>query len=542
MRSGWIGSHARALSIRIDQPLGQPVGAVVFVPTIGREAVVSSRTQKAFCLRATDLGFLGVSFAFSGDGDSSPATNDDDIGAAWINDIERVVAATREMAPGVPVHAVGLRLGAALLSQVQLNPGEVRVLWEPASGSSFLNRHIALRRIGVRLPPLQSLVELSGFSLTHRQAQNLRGISVAADKPGVIVRKEGNRETGARIASVTTHAAKIPVDSIDEILSALPRAGSEHQEASGPSIDPVYPQRDADGVLETHVVVGPQRLAGILTEPKEGPPSCQVVFTAMGAELKCGPGNLWTSLSRMLSQRGATCLRIDRTELGDSIDPSQLGEPRPYRVQAVRDLVTAAEYLKERSSAPVIGVGVCAAGWLFMKAAAGGAPINHILCVNNIHWNPDPRAYDEAFYEHFYHEQAHQAEEADDEPPPVNQPAGDTLPIGQRLRAAASDKKHQLAVRMPRLRAFIRGDRSLAAERPGRMLGNVPATTAITLAMGPWEYGRFAAQEGVREAGRLNDRGRRIKVVRTESVDHSLLSLTGQQTAADLLQQIMAAS
>lgn len=550
MHLTWVTGSGRALAARVDVPTSpEVVGAVVVVPSFGREAVVSYRTVKALSVRAARSGFIGLSFAFSGDGDSECLRPQDDPQAAWVADLGSIAALARDLVgPEAPVHFVGLRLGSAVLSALPATgPGE-RVHWEPVSGRSYLLTHSMLRRQSARAALQPGTVELDGIALTESQAKGIAAMRAPrASRHGIgaadpqSVRLETDREAGKRLALGAPFYARVPLGSIDEIIAGLSRGAPRRPNPWTPSTTLEIARPGEPRIRERWCTIGPDALPGIVTDSPDVAPRMTTVFTAMGSEVRSGPGNLWTILARDLAASGTVSLRADRRFLGDSVDPDATQEPRPYTDRSVADVAAAIDHARSFApTGPIIAVGVCAGAWSLLRAL-GETRVDRVLAVNPVHWNPDALAYTEAFYRTYHRELSQAVIEDSAQTPPAStsertltSKARDMTTAGvcaaQRLVRRA---RHRLALRYPVLRTLIR--RELVPEHVGDLLGVVPPRTAVMLAFAPEDHDVFVGKGGPKAVRRANAHGADLTVAVDPAIDHNLFAASGRRYISDLL-------
>lgn len=545
-RLTWLRSGDRWLSVRVDEPDGRLArGAVVIAPSFDREAVVSFRTTRALAARARDAGLVAYTFSWSGDGDTTELRPEDDPARCWVDDLAAVQAHARDLVgPDAPVHLVGLRLGACVLARLPRGGPGRRIYWEPVSGASFLRNHVLIRDSSVPVPVCGPGVELDGAMLTPTQAAGLRTLT-APSRTGIdqgdVLRKEPDRRAGMRLALGAPYFAQVPLQSVREIVDALPLGQARPLTQWRVEPAATIPGRTPDGrtvqVTETMCEIGPKRLPGIRTQAREVEDRAAVLFTAMGAEVKAGPGSFWARAARELALEGVVSLRADRGEIGDDADPNRAAEPRPYTEAAVTDVADAVRTLSE-CGLPIIGVGVCAGGWALLRAAGPeyDVPLREVLGINLVHWHPDPSVYTEAFYAHYH------GHESDDRPPPEeDEDLGDPSArpaLGERVSHAKEIALTELAIRYPRLRSALRKDVPLDLAEP--MLRQVPRRTALTLLYGTQDHRIFVGKGGRRSLRSAQRRGLRLHVVHNPDVDHSLFAQRAQQQTVALLRERVA--
>lgn len=485
------------------------------------------------------------------DGDSWPACDGaDDLADRWGEDLAAVVAHARGLVgPDAPVHLVGLRLGAAVLARLPhetCGPGR-RIYWEPVSGAAFLRNHALIRKSSVPVPVADSGTELDGVWLSPPQTASVRGLAApkaAALTDGDLIRSEADRRTAMRLALGAPYFAHVPLAALREIVETLPPGRERRLEEWEPVTTVTGTTAGPQGrgeVTETMLEIGPHRLPAIRTQSCDVNPSVAVLFTAMGAEIKAGPGGLWSRTARELAAAGAVCLRADRSGLGDDADPQLAAEPRPYTQEAIDDVALAITDLAG-TGLPVLGVGVCAGAWAMLRAAGPGydAPLTEMVGINVVHWHPDPLVYTEAFYEHYHGQEATDrsapapspgaAVEEDDAPPP--EAAAPATPR-DRIARAKDWAFTELAIRYPRLRSALRHDVPLDLAEP--MLRQVPADLALTLLYGAHDHRIWVGKGGRRSLRRARRRGLPLTVTRDPGVDHSLFAQRAQGATIELL-------
>lgn len=580
----WVTGSGRALPVRVDAPpFGQIRGAVVIVPSLGREAVVSYRTVRSLAVRAARAGLVALTFSLSGDGDSEDLRPGDDAVTAWLDDI-RAVATQAQALVGddLPVSLVGLRLGAALVQRIAAEDtgnleqgadavtaaraGGAHVVWEPVSGVSFLRHHVQLRATGVPGDPISEGVELDGFLLTQAQADSLRTLpaarrSQASPQPGepgasslltpgeVHIRFESDRRESVRLALGATYFAHVPLDTLDSIVATLPTGAPRPMEAWAPVTEAHLRVTDERGrcreVLETLVEVGSSRLPAIVTSAPGAPVRRGLAMSAMGAEVKWGPGRVWTRAARDLAFTGVVSIRADRSLIGDDVDPDEAREPNPYTDASVTDVCEAAAALRAAVQAlspgslaeplPIAMAGVCAGTWSQLRASAE-RPVDTVIAVNPVHWNPDASLYTEAFFDHYHGEEAPEL----DNPSEAGAPGAAEM-LRDPKRALARLKclvSREVAIRCPRIRSMMRPE--VPVDKVRYLLDDIIGDTRIHLVLGTEEERIFNGKGGRRAMARAKRRGVDVSIERLGNLDHSLLSEKARRDTLALLRGLLA--
>lgn len=564
----WLPVGDRWISVRVDEPDDRLArGALIIAPSFDREAVVSFRTTRALAAQAREAGLLAYTFSWSGDGDSPLAGGAaaDDLAGAWEADLAAVVTHARSLVgPQAPIHIVGLRLGAAVLARLpreQSGPGQ-RIYWEPISGSAFVRNHALIRSSSVPVPVREPGVELDGAHLTPAQVASVRSLTapkrtdLSTDEA---IRTESDRRTGMRLVLGAPYFAHVPLAVLGEIVATLPLDPARPLPTWQPQSVATGSVRGADGagvaITETLLELGPKKLPAIRTQSCDQSPQVAVLFTAMGAEVKAGPGSAWARFARDLAARGVVSLRADRGGIGDDADPRLSPEPRPYTQEAIDDVAVAVRDLAG-TGLPVLGVGVCAGAWALMRAAGPGyeAPLTELFGINTVHWHPDPDVYTEAFYAHYHGQEAadrsaparsgddaDDAEDSSDSDDDGAETVAARAPLSLRERVGAGKARAkdylftELAIRYPRLRSALRHDVPLDLADP--MLRQVPASLILTLLYGPHDHRIWLGKGGRRSLRRARRRGVSLRVVRDADVDHSVFAQRAQHATLRLLRE-----
>ncbi len=140
-------------------------------------------------------------------------------------------------------------------------------------------------------------------------------------------------------------------------------------------------QADAD---ETYVAVATRRIGRVL-----------VVLNA-GATRRIGPGRLHVRLARHMASAGWAVVRLDMPGLGDSARAAPADDDAPgtvYPRQAIAQLVRAIEWMRRHWRVRELRVtGVCSGAYHAWQLAAAGAPVDGVVPINPLTFDPDADA------------------------------------------------------------------------------------------------------------------------------------------------------
>ncbi|MCT1602131.1 hypothetical protein M3E18_03510 [Kocuria sp. p3-SID1433] len=553
-------------------------GAVLIVAPVGREQAVSTAGLVVLSSQLAARGLLVMRLSLRGSGDSHDLDGDD-VRAAWTADVRSALRDLRRRAPQLPLHAVGLRLGAAVLLDACAEdlPAEVpelrtAVLWEPLGGRAQLRRDVALRRVSVPREPVSDGVEVTGGLWSAGQAASLRTIPdpVRTPLPSAdwSLRVEEDRAAAEMLWGVGSEFARVPRAAIGEIVDQLAEAAGRPPARCRVDLEPlsaaVVPRaHNADSsvrVLERFVRVADGRPAVLSTAlPEAAQTSAQqrdldsdhaqapvaaastaVQFIAASAEPADGPTGLWASTARDLAGAGLTVLRAERPGSGVLTDPRLETSPMPYDQDVIRAVRSDAHWLHETTGLPVTAVGLCVGSWLALRAADSSVT-ERVIAVNNVAWRPGT-----GYYELIYSERGSWE----------GAPRSFTEALARDARTEAASPS--AAVRVQRAaKSRLSGLRDVVERRaPGpvrhllAMLGlSGSVSSMLTLPGGVREIDLLLGAEdmaefhdnrgdwGLRMARRL---GRRVRVHDVPSLDHALLAAAGRREVRTMLRDMLA--
>ncbi|WP_144793745.1 hypothetical protein [Kocuria palustris] len=570
----------------LESPLnGRARAAVLVVGPLGRERVVSTAAIAVLSRELAEEGCLVLRLSLRGSGDSHDLDGDD-VRSAWRADVRAAVSELRRRAPGLAVHAVGLRLGAAVLvdactaaetagdgTEAAAGPDAQPLagldwveLWEPLGGRAQLRRDQALRRVSVPRPTEAEGTEVSGMLWSRGQAECLRTLPDPRRSPlpsaQWSLREEEDREAAEMLWGVGSEFARVPRAAIHEIVERLtaaaalePPLGPETQRAVDmePRAAAALTVPDSSGaprrVIETFVRVADGRPA-VLSAAEDHCagadgrplPATAVQFIAAASEPSDGPTGLWTSAARDLAADGMTVLRAERPGCGILSDPRLDTIPSPYDPATLRAVASDADWLKRRTGLPVTAVGLCVGSWLALRSAKRDVT-RRVIAVNNVAWRPGTGYYDLLYAERDSWE---------------NAPRGFTKSLARE--AGGPERRPSWSVRVrdalrPRLRG-LRGVVETHAPAPARhllaLLGISDAVSSmlvlpggareIDLILGAEDLAEFRearGQWGVRLARRL---GHAVRVHDVPSLDHALLAASGRAEVRTMLRDMLASS
>lgn len=506
---------------------GRARGAVVLAPALAREEVVSHRSMRLVAARAAEAGWVVVRLAWSGTSESGERPADSDAVRTWEDDLAVGYAAARQIVGReAPVHAIGLRIGAAVLAASAV-PFEQRVLWEPVGGASFMRQHTGLRHVsGLILPPeVPDGVEIGGAHFTHAEAEAVRALPDPRREraPGLEVVREQDRRIAKKLYGVASIYAKACPEAIAALVARL-RGGTE----SRVDVSGWQPQRSARlhlaefgvDVVEELLELGEDGLPASYTHPvgNHGTGAGAVVLAPSSAEPKDGPTGLWTVAARRLAARGIPALRVERHHCGDGAGLDEVKDVNPYTLQGVADIELGARWLSRRTREEITGAGLCVGGWLVAMAAPDSVMRRRVI-LNNVAWRPA-----QGYYDRLYRDW-----DVDAVLEQLRTMADVELAVGWRTRL-----KNRVRRRMPYPVWLALGRRSIP-NVPEVVMEYASRAAETSFVFGPEDGLLFVQERGEQGLRRLQRRGRRVRAVHLTTLDHSLHAHASRLTALDVV-------
>ncbi|AOK56081.1 alpha/beta hydrolase [Burkholderia stagnalis] len=407
---------------------------VVLCEPLGHEALWTHKLTRALAERLARDGVTALRFNYPCAGDS--AGDDLDAGrfAACVASIRHAIDALRAQADIDTLTLVGIRAGAlfAMLAAAEDAPPAVHAdaivaLAPVVRGRAYLRELSLVQRqwLDTAPPPIRHAQQDEPCLnvLGHRYPADLvndlkpldlcRIVREARSLPGAMLLVHTGYDDGpalraalqSRGVDVATEAfAEWPRALLDGTYSRLPRAALEtvahwiagrgpRRAASARARPDTRAAWDAnavaplemDGLTERVVVVGADRLVGVLCRPANPPPpgGPALLIATTAANPRSADGRVGVRIARAMARSGVTTLRIDVNGVGDSgphAPDAQSGVV--YSSATIDDVAAAAAWLRERGHAQVVALGVCSGAYASLHAAARDGALSGVIAIN----------------------------------------------------------------------------------------------------------------------------------------------------------------
>lgn len=591
----WAGTGREAVLAWIHAPEdGTSRGIVVLGPPAGREQVLSMLAVRRLAVLLARRGYTAVRLFWRGTSDSQPLYGDPDLVGCWQDDVRTVIAHVRQSCglSEAPVHAIGYRVGAAVLGSMAEELDTV-VAWEPVSGGAFVRQWTRMRAaLASSTPQREDERDLIGLILTPAQAESLSGLSLPGGER-IHDFKEKDRRRAKAMYAVEPFDTHLHDDVFETLMGLLP-GGSRRLGArpSEPVLESTWSDEQGVRLHERLVEVGPEPRIGIVTWSEGSlvsePGARSLVAGAArsragrrgadlrGADLRFsapglivsggGPdgragGGEWPAAARELAADGFVVLRCDRPLVADSTPVDELRASNSYTLRSAIGLQDMVEWLRDRGC-PQVHAGLhCASAWAACLGELEGRPVraDSTVLLGHAEWKMDPQWW--AGFREVYDADIPAIERSRarsaylgvvDEPadPGVEDQAPERGPL-RSLGAIAVRRLRERDLRglkgevRPEIVRWMRYEMPyplwLRLNRMGRMTGPesvlepMASRQPVIVVNGPDDYERWEQTRADRAVQQLARRGLPISEQRLEHMDHSLLTSEARRQVTAVL-------
>lgn len=384
----WIGVNERPLYSCLHLPTKQALKnyAVLICNPFGYEYTHAHRSIRHLADKLADNGYAVLRFDFHGTGNSDASLHGEHRVASWLEDIEQAVDFLKNKTGASKICLLGIRIGATLAASFTEHHAVDRlVLWDVCSnGKRYVREMKAVARMAANGSESEkAYIDSAGFIMTRETATDIKNIQLAEQnfqvKSKILLLERNDLKTNTKLQDALRRQghsidqvsmpgytemmaepqdAQVPLESIALINHWLP----DDSDASAPltkprelrlqSTLPTYTEQEGAGISEDIYWGGSKmKLFGILTRPqqtvgKELTPL--IVFLNSGSVHHVGPNRIYADLSRQLATQGQPCLRMDFSNLGDSVIGHPENENHAYPREFQAEIRSLLNDLKQR--------------------------------------------------------------------------------------------------------------------------------------------------------------------------------------------------
>lgn len=376
-------------------PAGASASGVLVLPPVGYTYWPAHQTLRRVAERLAAAGHQVLRLDYEGTGDSAGSQWEGDRVEAWRASVREAGRALR--AGGCErLTILGVQLGALLgLYEAAGLEADELVAWAPVTdGRRFLRQ---LRMLGEPIPPDAPAGQagdlVSGGVVLNAETQETLSSLGLGDVPRPPVRRVTCVDVapderlaakldglgvevdlfvapdGAVALERPTEDAEIPPVTVQALVEAVGPAGPPPSgSAATPAMrDELRTEHDGAEVVERLILLGPDGLLGIRTEPSGGAQGPVLLLLNSGSETHVGAGRTWVEYARGLAAAGVASVRLDFRGWGESPDGG-LAPGRPYDAHVDADVVHAVDALRDQGEEVVLS-GLCSAAWISLDLA-----------------------------------------------------------------------------------------------------------------------------------------------------------------------------
>ena len=557
-RAMWTRHGIDALQTWVHTPEDERArGLVLLAPPVGREHVQAYRSHRQLAMLLAGEGYCVARACYRGVGDSHGLDPQDDVVAAWRQDLLDTAAHARQVCgtEHLPVWAIGHRIGAALLAGIAERFDHV-IAWEPVGGSVFVKQWSRLRNATLPDIPVGDRVDLMGLCLATEQAaqlSTLRDPHRIKDLPEhVTVFREKDQPRAKVMYGVESLDTRVHYDVLDHVIRMLPRPEPDSIEGTGHGpLRNEFTSTTGVECAEEIVRVEPKDYMGVLTGPvvadkphrpiasHEGKP---VTFYAPGASEPRDGSALWSETARVLAGHGVASLRADRDGAADRAELWADRDPNPYRHANAQAMREQAQWLNNHFKANVVATVLCSGAWDTLCAAREpqGIPVEGMILINQNEWRMKQEFFDELRKTYDadarLHVAARTSQLAKEE---LARPATPRRDAAKKKVARAASSATAVLGTVKEKGSYVL--RRYAPEPAWNLIARCPEASVadhtlkrasrnarVILLVGPQDEPRYRETLTPRAVARLRARGRDIREEFLPHVDHSILSRTAR--------------
>jgi alpha-beta hydrolase superfamily lysophospholipase len=426
---------------------GADLGVVICNP-FGYEALCAHRAIRVLADEIAESGMPALRFDYVGTGDSGDLRTTADEIELWIGDVVAAANELRRRTGVTRICLLGIRLGAILatLASNRLDFAvDLAAIAPVVSGRKYLSqlrtmKLAASQRMAASVTPkpgtsgissvADNALEAGGFILQSETVSTLLKLNLneapvrpscqilivdRADLPTARSWSDAMTANGVAVQYVTKpglvpmiltepQLAIVPMDVIHDVVEWLnhrPRRTGLSQRASAQTLESAH---DSDSVclvlpgpggrpeaplFERPIFLGRKPdFFGIVTEPATGELRRRgVILLNDGATHHIGSNRMGVALARGWARRGYFVLRLDLIGIGDSSLRDESASNAVFSPDAVEDVRTAVEYMRNQYGIGAIALaGLCSGAFHALRAAVCGLAVDRLLMVNPLHF------------------------------------------------------------------------------------------------------------------------------------------------------------
>lgn len=392
-----------------------PRVAVICAP-LGYEGIQTDRSMRVLASALAGGGLACLRFDYDGTGESLGYDEDPGRVRAWIESVEVACECARRRSGVEEVYLVGVRAGALLASQADIEVCEA--VWvEPClSGRHFVRelevmasaqRARLAESVGVAVTDGVGGDSFAGYAMTAETRADLEALSLRAPRLGedgrlFVYSRRASPAVDRFVERSAVPPTRVQFETVPEmasmfrdpavgrtpealvrriVLAATPPPARVGDRLSSEG-EPFSDASGEEGTTRTVTTVGARRVFGVATGSLDRAPR-RVVFVAGGRVPRTAVNRLYVYAADRLAAHGVASLRIDVGGVGES--PAMPGSPpsTAFGRHVVDDVLAAVKHVaRGHGEGGVTVVGLCSGAYAAFQAAKACDAIDHVILIN----------------------------------------------------------------------------------------------------------------------------------------------------------------
>ena len=393
--------------------------AIIIIGAIGPEYSHCFRTIRLMADELAESGFATLRYDPAGMGNSTGTLEDTGIWDVWLSTPYRLTLLLKSLGFD-HVALIGFRSGSLILGEhIKQNPVDTAMFFYPYLQGRAYYRDMQVLDLGLNLErDSDAAIEGGGYPISEEVKMALAEINLASQpfdqlNNALVVGDGGNAVTSKLARHLEHDGVMVETRAIDGLvamtrpaaLSVAPelaiRALSNwmlkvdtsaelHADFAPKLYEPLRTETCSEAVFQ---LANGQSIFGILTSPLNGLASTIVLLVNAGSGHHVGPNRLHVDLARALAEDGVASLRMDLSNLGDSVNVYNRESYHPYPPNAADDIGGVLNYLEQEFEYKnIVLCGLCSGAHnVFHAALKGGyAHLSKVILINPLtfYWIP----------------------------------------------------------------------------------------------------------------------------------------------------------
>ncbi len=393
--------------------------AIIIIGAVGPEYSHCFRTIRLLADELAEAGYATLRYDPAGMGNSTGRLEDAGIWNVWLSSPCRLTLLLKSLGFD-HVALIGFRSGSLILGEhIKRNPVDSAMFFYPYLQGRAYYRDMQMLDLGLNLySDSDATIEGGGYPVTEDIKIALAEINLASQpfdqlSNALVIGDGGNIATSKFAQHLVSGGVTVETYAIDGLaamtrpaaLSVAPESAIRalctwmlkhdtlaefHVDFAPKLYEPLRTETCTEAVFQ---LANERSVFGILTSPLNSSANTIVLLVNAGSGHHAGPNRLHVDLARALAEDGVASLRIDLSNLGDSVNVYNRESYHPYPPNAAGDIGDVLNYLEQAFEYKnIVLCGLCSGAHnVFHAALRGrGAHLSKVILINPLtfYWTP----------------------------------------------------------------------------------------------------------------------------------------------------------